>query len=194
MTRPELALTIIVPALNGEGVLPRCFAALDASSLPRSEWELIVVDDGSTDQTAALAAKVADRVVTVVDGPKGPAFARNRGAEFARGEVILFVDADVCVHPDALERTRDLFAGDPTIGSAFGSYDDHPGEPDFLSQYRNLYHRFVHLQGEGDAETFWAGCGAVRRTAFEDVDGYDADRYPRPQIEDIDLGVRQHAR
>lgn len=191
MTAP--ALSVVVPVLNGDAVLPRCFAALEGSTLPRSEWELIVVDDGSTDMTAEYAATVADRVVSVVDGPRGPAFARNLGVESARGALLLFVDADVCVHPDTLERTRDLFAGDATIGAAFGAYDDEPAQPDFLSQYRNLYHRYVHLQGEGDAETFWAGCGSVRKNAFDEVGGYDAERYPRPQIEDIDLGYRLRA-
>lgn len=183
-------LSVLVPALNGRQVLPRCFEALAASDLPRGEWELIVIDDGSTDGTQAYAAGVADRVVEVADGPRGPGYARNRGAEVARGEVLVFIDADVCVHPDTLRRFAELFRAHPDVAGAFGAYDAEPEIPGFLSQYRNLYHRYVHLQGAGDAETFWAGCGAIRRDAFLQVGGYDAARYPRPQIEDIDLGYR----
>lgn len=76
------------------------------------------------------------------------------------------------------------------VGAVFGSYDDAPADPGFLSQYRNLYHRWVHLRGAGDAETFWAGCGAVRTRIFRDVGGFDEARFPRPQIEDIELGYR----
>jgi hypothetical protein len=129
-------------------------------------------------------------VLHVENGPRGPGFARNLGAAQATGDVIVLVDADVCVKPDALRRIRDHFTDTPTLGAVFGAYDDVPASPDFLSQYRNLYHRYVHLQGAGEAETFWAGCGAVRRDLFLRLDGFDIDAYPRPQIEDIELGYR----
>ncbi len=185
----EPYLSVIVPAYNGTSVLPKCFAALAASELPRSDWELIVVDDSSTDSTADLAAAVADRVVRLEGGPRGPAFARNRGCEQARGEVFVFVDADVCVHSDALTRFAHHFR-DSDVGAVFGAYDTEPHHPDFLSQYRNLLHRYHHVRGAGEAQTFWAGCGAIRAKAFNKAGGYDADRYPRPQIEDIELGYR----
>jgi glycosyltransferase involved in cell wall biosynthesis len=183
-------LSVIVPACNGTGVLPRCFSALEASDLPRDEWELIVVDDASTDATGEMAARVADRVVRLEGSPHGPAYARNRGCEAARGTVVAFVDADVCVHPDTLSRMAATFRADDHLGAVFGAYDENPHEPGFLSQYRNLLHRYHHVTGAGDAETFWAGCGAVRASAFRSVGGYDELRYTKPQIEDIELGYR----
>lgn len=184
------ALSVIVPAHRAQTVLPRCLAALTASDLPRAEWELIVVDDASPDDTAAVAEGVADRIVRLGPRPGGPALARNRGVEHARGDVLLFVDSDVCVHPDVLRRVRDSFQKDPALAALFGAYDEHPGAPGFLSEYRNLLHRYHHLRGRGEAETFWAGCGAVRTSAFRAIGGFDADRFPRPQIEDIELGYR----
>ena len=59
-----------------------------------------------------------------------------------------------------------------------------------VSQYRNLLHHFVHQEGNPEASTFWAGCGAVRRAAFDAVAGYDEARFRRPSIEDIELGYR----
>ena len=185
--RPRIS--VIVPVLNGMNVLPRSVAALESSSLRRHEWELIVVDDGSTDGTAEWAAARADRVLRVQDGPRGPGFARNLAAAAARAELVAFVDADVCVHPDALRRLADTFSDD-RVGAVFGAYDDAPEATDFLSQYRNLHHRYVHILGAGDAETFWAGCGAVRRELFLKLGGFDVDGYRRPQIEDIELGYR----
>ncbi len=183
-------LSVIVPAYRCAAMLQRCLDGLAASDLPRAAWQLIVVDDGSRDETAAVAARLADHVVTIPDGPRGPAFARNSGARSALGEVLVFIDADVVVAPDALRRFDTRFRKLPSLGAVFGAYDTAPGDPGFLSQYRNLLHHWVHVSQPGDAWTFWSGCGAVRRTVFLALGGFDAARYPRPQIEDIDFGYR----
>jgi hypothetical protein len=104
--------------------------------------------------------------------------------------VLVFVDADVVVHPDAIRRIGRAFDADPSLCALFGSYDAAPAAPGVVSRFRNLLHHHVHHAGAGPAATFWAGLGAVRRDAFLEVGGFDARRYPRPSIEDIDLGVR----
>jgi GT2 family glycosyltransferase len=71
----------------------------------------------------------------------------------------------------------------------FGSYDDTPAAPNFLSQYKNLFHHYVHQHGRAEAATFWAGCGAIRRDVFLAVGGFD-EAYRQPSIEDIELGYR----
>ena len=193
MTANHPLLTVIVPVLNGTGVLPRTLQALKASDLPRSRWELLVVDDGSSDGTDALAARWADAVVRLPAPAHGPAYARNRGSEAARGDVLVFVDADVCVHPDTLSRIARAFDDDPLLGALFGSYDDRPPGEGLASKYRNLLHHYHHQRNPGPADTFWAGCGAVRATAFHAVGRFDEWRYPRPSIEDIELGHRLFA-
>ncbi len=187
-------LSVIVPAHNGHRVLPQSLEALLHSDLPRECWELIVVDDASTDDTAVLAARFADAVVRLPGQPHGPAYARNRGFEAARGEIIVFVDADVCVHPDALRRFTGLFSDSLALGAVFGSYDSRPAAPGLVSQYRNLLHHLVHHQNTGEAETFWAGCGAVRTAVFAECGMFDEWHYYKPQIEDIELGHRIRAR
>jgi hypothetical protein len=77
--------------------------------------------------------------------------------------------------------------------SLAGSYDATPSDPGFFSQYMNLRHHYTHHRAERTNATFWAGCGAVRRDAFLAVGGFDAQRFPRPQIEDIELGYRLRA-
>jgi GT2 family glycosyltransferase len=187
------ALSVIVPVRDGEHFLPSSLAALRASDIPPSEWELIVVDDSSHDRSAELAAGYADRLVQLNDGPRGPAFARNRGAEVARGDALVFVDADVCVHPDALRRVRETFEQESDVSAVFGAYDFAPSASGLVSQYRNLLHRFVHQRDAGDAVTFWAGCGAVRAAVFSGCGGFDEGR-GREALEDIDLGYRMSAR
>lgn len=142
--------------------------------------------------TAALARAGRGHEVIVVDGPAGLSVcaARNSGAERARGEVLVFVDSDVEIHPDALSRIRERFAGDPRLTAVFGSYDDAPVRGGTVAAFRNLLHHHVHQGAPGPAETFWSGLGAVRRDAFLAAGGFDAERFPDPSIEDIDLGVR----
>lgn len=183
-----MRLSVVVPAFNRLADLTRCVEAVRASDLPEDEWELVIVDDGSAD-SSGWAETLGATVLRVSDGPRGPAAARNMGAERSHADVLVFIDQDVCVAPDALSRFASAFE-DAERGGVFGTYDDSPDDPGFFSQYRNLYHRFVHLRGAGPAETFWAGCGAVRRSAFEGCGGFDSMRYPRPQIEDIELGYR----
>ena len=187
------ALSVLVPVYNGRNVLPRALEALMRSDLPRDQWELIVVDDASSDDTAEIGARFADVVVRLPGKPHGPAYARNRGCEAARGDILIFVDADVCVHPPTLGRFLALFQAHPDVGAIFGSYDDSPPAYGLVSQYRNLLHHYVHHRNAGDAETFWAGCGAVRRQLFEEYGKFDEWHYFRPQIEDIELGHRIRA-
>jgi GT2 family glycosyltransferase len=182
-----MRISIIVPVHDGAEHLPECLSALRAPSSPPPE--LVVVDDGSTDEGAALAAGLGARVERLASR-RGPAAARNVGARRARGDVLLFVDADVVLAPGAVDRVARAFEADPALAAVFGSYDAHPRARGLVSQYRNLLHHFVHQRGNPEASTFWAGCGAVRRDAFEALGGFDERRFPHPSIEDIDLGVR----
>jgi len=148
--RPEQPLlSVIVPVCDGSGMLGECLEALVASDLPREAWELIVVDDGSRDETALVAVGWADVLVRLPGPPNGPAYARNRGVEASIGEFVVFVDADVRVHPDALRRFAWAFAQQPELGAVFGSYDACTAAPGLISQYRNLLHHFIHQRGVG---------------------------------------------
>jgi hypothetical protein len=162
-----LSLSVVVPATDSPPTLDRCLEALRTSL--RVPDELLV-------QREAV-------------GP-GPAAARNEGAGRARGEVLVFVDADVEVHPDALARIERAFGTRPRLAALFGSYDDGPEAPGTVSRFRNLLHHHVHQSSAGPADTFWAGLGAVRRSVFEAVGGFDAERFAHPSVEDIELGMR----
>lgn len=182
-----MKVSVIIPVHNGGAAFRRCLGRVFAAQ-PGAD-EVIVVDDASTDDSARVAEEFPVRVVRR-NTVGGPAAARNDGARAAHGDVFFFVDADVGIHPDAIGRVRALLGNELDVAAVFGSYDDEPSEKNFLSQYKNLFHHFVHQTAQGEANTFWAGCGAVRRSAFEAVGGFDARRYPRPSIEDIELGQR----
>lgn len=183
-------ISVIVPVYNGAHFLDRCLSGLRTSSY--TDYELIVMDDASTDSSGDVARSYGAQVLKM-PRQSGPGAARNMAAREARGEIVFFVDADVVVAPDAIQRVADNFTDYPEIAAVFGSYDDNPAEQNFLSQYKNLCHHFVHQQGHVEAITFWGGCGAVRRDVFLAVGGFDSMRFPRPSIEDIELGYRLHA-
>ena len=183
-----MIISVIIPVYNGLKTLPHCLAALQSSS--RCPDELIIIDDGSTDGSGNYAESLGHTVVKVVDGPAGPAAARNLAAIQAQGNVLVFVDADVAVHPDAIARIAAHLTADPQLDALFGSYDDSPPMAGLISRYKNLLHHYVHQNSAGEVSSFWAGCGAVRAQAFRAIGGFDAEAYPVPSIEDIDLGVR----
>jgi len=191
-------LTIIVPVRNGGQAFTACLAALGqarAACAGLAATELLVVDDGSTDDSPAAARAAGARVLSMPSpGGHGPATARNLGARAAGGELVFFVDADVALHADALVRALQAFQADPTLEACFGSYDDQPAAPNFLSQYKNLLHHYVHQHAHGQASTFWTGCGAMRLSTFLALGGFDEQTYQRPSIEDIDLGYRLRRR
>lgn len=180
-------ISIIVPVHNGARELRESLAALVESA--SSEDEILVVDDASTDTTAAVATTMGARVLRLAWN-SGPAAARNYGAAQAHGDLLLFVDADVIVACDAVGRVRRILDEESSLGAVFGSYDARPRAPGVVARYRNLLHHFIHQQANRDAVTFWAGLGAVRRATFLDVGGFDVERFPRPSIEDIELGHR----
>jgi GT2 family glycosyltransferase len=163
-------LSAVVPATDHPATLARCLRAI-------------------------AAADAGPEQVVVVESPAqlSAAGARNAGAADTLADVIVFVDADVEVHPDAFARIRARFHAEPELDAVFGSYDDTPGARGVVSVFRNLLHHHVHHESAGPADTFWTGLGAVRRSCFEAVDGFDEHRYPDPSVEDIDLGRRLRA-
>lgn len=179
-------VSVIIPVHNGVRTLPHCLDALLAGvgGVP----EILVVDDASTDTTPEIADRYPVRLVRLEEN-RGPAYARNRGAEAATGRILFFIDSDVKVRPDTVRSVAEFFRDHSAISALMGSYDSEPEAPGFFSQYRNLMHHFVHQHARKEAVTFWCGCGAVRRDVFEALGGFN-ESFGRPSIEDIELGVR----
>ncbi|MFX0204005.1 MAG: glycosyltransferase, partial [Candidatus Hodarchaeota archaeon] len=180
-------VSVIIPAHNAGQHLDQCLRTISKASY--TLYEVIVVDDGSKDDSAEIARRNGAKVLKL-SSQLGPAAARNYGSKEAKGDILLFVDADVLIRKETIGRTVSDFNQHPEIAALFGSYDDSPTAKNFISQYKNLQHHFVHQHSNRDAVTFWAGCGAIRRKVFHDLGGFDQNRYPKPSIEDIELGYR----
>ncbi len=180
-----MTIAVIIPVLNLSELLAKTLRALTSGT--RVPDELIVVDDGSTDTSAEIARMFGARVI-VMQTNAGPSVCRNEAALQAESTILVFLDADTCVHQDTLQR-MEVCLNDPTLTAVIGSYDDAPSDSGFCSQYRNLAHCYVHRTSKREALTFWTGCGAIRRTAFLQAGGFN-ERFRRPSIEDIELGYQ----
>jgi len=179
-------VSVIIPVHNGGQDFGRCLAAL--AEISPAPGEIVVVADACTDGSEQLAESFGARVLRT-SKRSGPARARNLGAQAAQGDILFFVDADILVHPDAIDQVTAAFRQEPHLAAVFGSYDDAPAAPNFLSQYKNLLHHYMHQTAEEEASTFWSGCGAIRRDVFLAAKGFNAE-FDRPAIEDIELGYR----
>ena len=162
--------SVIVPVYNGADTLPRCLQALQAQTFPVDRFEIIVVDDGSTDGSAEVARSFGAPVVSQLNA--GPAAARNHGAKMARGDVLLFTDADCAPDPDWIERMAGSFEI-PEVAGVKGIY---------RTQQRGLVARFVQAEYEDKydrmrsletidfVDTYSAG---YRTEVFWAFDGFD---------------------
>lgn len=186
--RGKPLLSVVVPVHPEARHLDAALAAVAASDLPRGAMELIVVLDGDSEDQPILAAQFADVVVRLGGDPHGPAYARNRGAEVARADVLVFVDSDVCVHADALPRIAAAFETDAALAALSGTYDTGPAHGSFAMRFRNHLDYYASRHPEPGA--FAAGCGAVRRGPFLECGMFDEWRFAGPEAEGRELGMR----
>ncbi len=180
-------ISIIIPVYNGGRTIGRCLESIFKSSFP--SFECIVVDDRSNDDTLRIAQSFDAKIIHL-DGHRGAAYARNRGVEAARGNILLFIDADVTIYPDTLDKVNRHFEDNQEISALFGTYDDQPDSSNFLSQYKNLFHHYIHQTSREEASTFWTACGAVKKEAFFEIGMFNESCR---MMEDIELGYRLQA-
>ena len=180
-------MSVIVPARDAGRCIGACIDGLMIAGFAPAE--ITVVDDGSHDDTAQIARSRGVGLLQHAT-PRGAAAARNAGAAATSGNVIVFVDADVVVAPEARCEIAEFFRDNVDYAAMFGAYDAAPAASGSVSRIRNLLHRHVHLENAGDATTFWSGCGAVRRATFDAVGGFDSNLR---MMEDVALGMTMHA-
>ena len=182
--------SVIVPAWQAERVIGACLDALAAQTVPKERFEVIVVDDGSTDGTAAVAAA---RGATVLRQPNaGPAAARNAGARRAAGEIVLFTDSDCRPDPgwlDAMTRPFEKAHVAAVQGRYVGS------QPEIAARWSQIEfeERYERIPDGADIDFVFTYSAAYRREVFLELGGFDV-AFPAPNGEDMDLAFRMKAR
>jgi GT2 family glycosyltransferase len=183
-------VSVIVPVHKDGDAFRRCILHL-SQAIPQPE-EILIISDGAGESIDRLEQETGFRCLKNPSG-NGPARARNYGASCATGDLLYFVDSDVIIQADSIGRLREAFTENASLAALIGSYDDAPAEPNFLSQYKNLIHHYVHQHSNEETSTFWGACGAIRREVFLELGGFD-ENYRRPCIEDIEFGYRLKSR
>lgn len=183
LEREAPVVSIVIPARNSAATLPRTLATV-AALRTRIPHETILVDDGSEDATAEIARRAGARVIPC-EG-RGVADARNTGARHAQGDVILFIDSDVLLPPGAL----DLVAGrilDERWDAVTGRLSSEHPNPDFASQYKNLWMSYTYESLPEQVSLFYTSAAAIRRRAFLDAGGFGLG-WIQPSVEDTAFG------
>lgn len=177
---------MIIPVYDGSRTLGRCLAALSAQTLPRAEYEIIVVDDGSSDDTAQI---VAGFPVCLLSQPhRGPAAARNLGVREAKGDLVLFTDADTEPMPNWVETMLSPFS-DEGIAGAKGTYRTRQKEwiARFVQiEYEEKYARMARAKNVDVVDTYSA---AYRREVALFDGGFD-ESFPSASAEDAEFSFR----
>jgi glycosyltransferase involved in cell wall biosynthesis len=179
-------LSVIIPVYNAEDTFRDTLDSLFASKF--KDFEVVLVDDASTDSSMEIARDYDCRVLTM-EKNSGPSAARNRGASQARADILFFTDSDVIIQPVTIEKIMKVFEDNPDSSALIGCYTIDTPCSDFFSTFKNLVHHYTHKHSLDVAITFWAGCGAIRKEAFQSVNGFN-EEYKTACIEDIELGYR----
>jgi len=178
-------ISVVVPAYNAVETLEECLAALLDQSIPRSEYEMIVVDDGSTDETQEVAKKY-ERVRLLSQPNRGPGAARNLGVSQARGEIILFTDADCVPTKEWIEEMVKPFA-EPDVVAVKGAYRTR--QRALLARFiqAEFEERYALLERERYVDFVDSYSAAYKKADFEAAEGFDPDFL---MSEDVDLSYK----
>jgi glycosyltransferase involved in cell wall biosynthesis len=180
-------ISVIVPAYQAEDIIDRCLDALAHQTVPREFYEIVVVDDGSTDETCArVKAHTGVRLLTQVHA--GPASARNLGVQRARGEIVLFTDADCEPTPNWIERMVAPFRDGQVVGVK-GVYRTCQQEivARFVQlEYEDKYDRMAREKQIDFVDTYAAG---YRRDVFVANGGFDPV-FTQASVEDQEFSFR----
>lgn len=204
-----LVASVIIPVYNGRATIVHCLNALAQQSVSPDCYELIVVDDGSTDTTDCVVTKWRQQHLQVQcklirQTNQGPAAARNRGAEIAQGRLLLFTDADcrptrqwieTFLVAFGLHAPNDIANGEQgatqtaPISAAMGTYrsDQRSAAARFAQlEFEERYRYMAHQPTIDVVATYSA---AFQRTAFNAATGFDP-AFPKANNEDVELSYR----
>lgn len=183
---PELRFSVVVPAYNAAATIASCLEGLLRQTEPRERYEVIVVDDGSTDDTAGIAGRFG--VTVIRQGNRGPAAARNRGARQARGGIVLFTDADCVPEPGWIAQMARPF-DDASVAAVKGAYRTSQRSLTARFCQAEFEERFAMLARAGTTDMVDTYAAAFRRDVFAAMDGFD-ESFPVANNEDTDLSYR----
>ncbi len=183
-----MRLSVVIPSWNDLPQLKRCLTSLRQQDLTREQFQIVIVDDGSTDGTADWLRRQSDVTAVVLEHNSGRSAARNAGLRQATGEQIVFLDADLTVPEDYLStHLEQAESGVVSLGRIRFAEDS--GRTGF-QRYMETRGAFKHRDGSSLPPRYFVTCNAmVPHVLLDSVDGFD-ERMRQWGGEDMDMGLR----
>ena len=179
-----MKISIIIPVYNSSLTLKECLGAVLDSSF--KNFEVIIVSDNSPDDSVSIARQYQCKIIELPKN-KGPAFARNRGAQVSAGDILLFIDSDVIIKNDALNYLNDMFFQNE-IDAIQGIYSHKPTYESIATQYQMSYNcYYIWPKNKKYASTLSTCCLAIRKKIFLNLKGFNVN-FKRPSAEDEEFG------
>lgn len=182
-------ISVIISAYNDAELIERLLKKIFQTSF--SDFEVIVVDDASTDSTPEVVKKFPIRYFRNQEN-RGVAYTRNRAAREARGEILLSFDSDVLPDFDALSEVDLFFRENPEAVALTGFQGTGKENPHFFAKYKYL-RDYAYWYLERDPTSFYyfrPAIGAIKRDVFLQLGGYDDKKYKDPSVEDLEFSYR----
>ena len=180
-------ISVIIPMRNSSKYLEDCLKSVCNQDYPY--YEVLIIDDFSSDNSVEIAKKYPVKIISL-DNNYGAAIARNKGAEKARGEILVFTDTDVIIERTCLSQIAE---GMTSFNSHFSGIvgrlaDDSPQE-NFASSYKNLYMHYTYGLLPEEISVFYTSIAAIKKDTFHVCKGFDPN-YKGASIEDMEFGER----
>lgn len=189
------AISVILPVRNAGRTLPRVLAAIRGSTF--RDYEVVAVDDGSSDESGGILGADGVDVLLRHDRRRGQWPSRNAAVAAATGRILFFVDSDVEIGPDTLERVHAFFAADGNGGpesarrALIGVYSHRHPNREWCSRYKNAWIRYSYLRAASDrVDWFFTGVGALPRAIFAETGGFTETFRVETGGGDVEFGRR----
>lgn len=190
MTEPDMQhkaplISVIIPVYNRTEYTRKAIEGIRNSTF--TDYELILIDDCSNQQTSRLARDANADVYVRNETNVGPFMTRNIAATYARGKILVFTDNDVVFKPDTLTKIARFFKND-AHQCLIGLYTlEHPNK-NFCSIYKNTWIRFSYFDTPETVNWFFTAIGAIRKSVWDTTKGFDTRKSNKTGSGDIEFG------
>ncbi len=197
MLKDEINISVVIPTYNRKSFLEKSLISLFKQTYTKGKYEIIVVDDGSTDSTESMIKNLQQdnkNLIYLRQKNKGPASAKNQGVLSSKGKIIVFIDSDCIVLKPFLEIVDTCFNRNLGIAAYVGSIVLIPKSHFFLPLYRFCKMTEPQIQNDqifdkpNPLAPFYSGCGAIRKSVFQAIGGFN--ECFKWAGEDTDLGFK----
>ena len=177
-------ISIIIPVYNSEQYLGQALDSIKDNDF--NDYEILIIDDASTDSTIEIAKKYNPKVLLVNKKNWGPAYSRNKAAELARGDILYFTDSDVKLKKTTLRQIYNHFQ-DKATNCVIGLYSLPSENLNLTTIYKNTWIRFSYLAAPENVDWFFTAVGAIRKQSWDNEQNFAHYKY-KTGGEDIDFG------